>query len=419
VNRFTVSLPPPHRPFGIKALNFVGRGIRRVGIDWPSLDEDNLLREAVKRAGSEDFGDEDFREGLRVLLDSVEREAELSPLGRLSCRETLVRYLENRLRLTEYRSRHPELEAETIKRPVFIVGLPRTGTTLLFNLLSQDPANRAPRSWEVEWPVPPPREETYVTDPRIADAEKLFANLDRLIPTLPAIHEFGAELPQECVPINAHAMLSVQFHVTFHVPTYQAWLDQQSLLRSYEFHEKYLQHLQSRYMLDRWALKSPAHLPGIDALLRVYPDALIIHTHRDPANVMPSLASLTYAFRSMSSDVVDPMRIGRNVMDVWSLYLRRAVDARRLHCDKPEQFFDAHFEETLRDPVGLIERAYDHFGLPFDDETRRRMLAFFSANPRGSRGAHRYVREDFGLELGEIRERFSEYCREFDVPLSA
>ena len=390
-----------------------------MGANWPSLDEADLLRTAMKRAGFSDFGGEEFREGLRVLLDSVEREAELSTLGRLSCRETLIRYLENRLRLTAYRAEHPELESESIERPVFIVGLPRTGTTLLFNLLSQDTANREPRSWEVEWPVPPPERATYHSDPRIGDAEKLFGNLDRLIPTLPAMHEFGAELPQECVPINAHELLSVQFHVTFHVPSYQAWLDEQSLVQSYRFHKKFLQHLQSKYMLDRWALKSPAHLPGIDELLQVYPDALIIHTHRDPANVMPSLASLMYAFRSMNSDTVYPMRIGRNVMDIWSLYLQRAVDARRLHADKPTQFFDAHFEETLRDPVSLLERAYDHFGLPFTDDTRSRMSAFLEANPRGSRGVHRYTREDFGLQLGEIRERFSEYCDAFDVPLSA
>ncbi len=414
-----MALPPPHRPLSIKALNLIGRGFRDFGFDWPSLDERSLLEAARRRAGSDDFGGDEFREGLRVLLGSIEREADLTTLGRLSCRETLLRYLENRLRLAEYRAHHPEVAQQSIERPVFIVGLPRTGTTLLFNLLAQDPCNRAPLSWEVEWPVPPPEPDTYQTDPRIRDAEKLFANLDRLIPTLPAIHEFGAELPQECVPINAHEMLSVQFNVTFHAPTYQRWLDQQDMVRSYRFHEKFLQHLQSRYMKERWALKSPAHLPALDALLQVYPDALIIHTHRDPAEVMPSLASLHYAFRSMTSDSVDPARVGRNVMDIWSLYLSRAVEARRRHRDKPGQFFDAHFHDTLTDPVGLLRRAYDHFGLDFTDETGRRMAAFLAANPRGSRGLHRYAREDFGLQLGEIRERFSGYCAEFDVPPSS
>lgn len=414
-----MSLPPPYRPFPIKALNLFGGGLRSIGLTWPSLDEKSLLDAAVRRAGSSDFGGERFLEGMRVLLESVEREAELSTLGRVSCRETLIRYLENRLRLTEYRKRNPEVAEQKVERPIFIVGLPRTGTTLLFNLLAQDPANRAPLSWEVEWPVPPPQPGTYETDPRIQDAEKLFGNLDKLIPTLPAIHEFGARLPQECVPINAHEMLSVQFHITFHVPSYQAWLNDQNMVRSYEFHRKFLQHLQSKYKKERWALKSPAHLPAIDELLQVYPDALIIHTHRDPANVMPSLASLNYAFRGMNSNALDPMRIGRNVIDTWSVGLHKAVEARRKHRDKPNQFFDAHFEDTLEDPVDLLRRAYAHFGLELSEKSRERMSAFLAANPRGSRGVHRYVREDFGLDLGEIRERFSDYVDEFDVHLAA
>jgi hypothetical protein len=413
-----MSLPAAHRPFGIKTLNTTGAALRRLGWNQPSLQPQNLIDTAIRRAGSSDFGGDEFREGLEVFLESVEREAELSTLGRISCRETLLRYLTNRLRLQEYRTAHPEVADEVIERPIFIVGLPRTGTTILFNLLSQDPGNRPPLSWEVEWPVPPPEPETYDSDPRIKEAEKLFSNLDRVIPTLPAIHEFGALLPQECVPINAHELLSVQFHITFHVPSYQAWLEQQSMLRSYELHKKFLQHLQSKYKKDRWVLKSPAHLPAIDELLEVYPDALIIHTHRDPAQVMPSLSSLHYAFRCMNSDSVDPARIGRNVMDVWSLYLQRAVEARRRHRDKPGQFFDAHFEDTLDDPVDLLRRAYAHFGLDFTDVVRDRMAAFLAANPRGSRGAHQYSREDFDLDLGEIRERFSEYCSEFDVSLS-
>ncbi|MGB5191553.1 MAG: sulfotransferase [Polyangiales bacterium] len=413
-----MSLPPPHRPFAIKALNLVGGGLGRLGLALPSLDEQSLLDAAIVRAGSSDFGGDDFLEGMRVLLDSVEREANLSTLGRVSCRETLLRYLENRLRLTEYRTQHPEVAEQAIERPLFIVGLPRTGTTLLFNLLSQDSDNRVPLSWEVEWPVPPPEPETYETDPRIKDAEKLFGNLDRLIPTLPAIHEFGAQLPQECVPINAHEFLSMQFHITFHVPSYQAWLNEQNMVRSYEFHRKFLQHLQSKYRKKRWALKSPAHLPAIDELLEVYPDALIIHTHRDPGNVMPSLASLHYAFRGMNSDSVNPARIGRNVMDAWSIHLQRAVEARRRHRDKPEQFFDAHFEDTLADPVDLLRRAYEHFGLELSDVARDRMSAFLAANPRGSRGVHRYASEDFGLEIDDIRRRFADYVDEFGVALS-
>ena len=387
-------------------------------LKWPSLDEKNLIRTAIRRAGSDDFGGESFREGMSVLLDSLEREAALTTLGRLSCRETLLGYLENRLRLQQYRLAHPELEREVIERPVFIVGLPRTGTTILFNLISQDPRNRPPMSWEVHWPVPPPEPATYDSDPRIQDAVKLFGNLDRLLPTLPAMHEFGALLPQECVPIRAHEFLSVQFQSTFNVPSYQAWLEQQDVLPAYAFHKRFLQHLQSRHMKDRWVLKSPAHLAAIDEILETYPDALIIHTHRDPANVVPSLASLLYTFRSMNSDSLDPKRIGQQVMDMWTLALERATAARRRHRDKPAQFFDAYFEDTLADPVDVLRRAYEHFGLDFTDETRDQMATFLAENPRGSRGVHSYMREDFDLDLDEIRERFSEYCIEFDVPLS-
>lgn len=388
-------------------------------LDWPSLEPDDLMRTAIRRAGSSDFGDDGFREGMAVLLDSLEREADLTTLGRLSCRETLIGYLENRLRLEAYRKEHPELDRQEIERPVFIVGLPRTGTTILFNLISQDVRNRPPMSWEVQWPVPPPEPETYHDDPRIADAIKLFGNLDRLLPTLPAIHEFGALLPQECVPIRAHEFLSVQFQSTFNVPSYQAWFEQQDLLPAYAFHKRFLQHLQSKYMKDRWVLKSPAHLAAIDEILETYPDAHIIHTHRDPAKVVPSLASLLYTFRSMNSDSLDPQRIGRQVLDMWTLSLNRATDARRRHRDKPSQFFDAFFEDTLADPVDLLRRAYERFGLPFTRDTRDAMAAFLAANPRGSRGVHKYVRQDFGLDLDEIRERFSDYCGEFDVPISA
>ena len=412
-------LPQPHRPFGIRALNRVGSTLDALGMKWPSLDEENLIRTAIRRAGSDDFGGDGFREGMSVLLDSLEREADLTTFGRLSCRETLLGYLENRLRLQEYRVAHPELEREVIERPVFIVGLPRTGTTILFNLISQDTHNRPPLSWEVQRPVPPPEPATYDSDPRIRDADEVFRNLDRVLPTLPAIHEFGASFPQECVPIRAHEFLSVQFQSTFNVPTYQAWLERQDVLPAYAFHKRFLQHLQSKYMKDRWVLKSPAHLAAIDEILQTYPDAQIIHTHRDPAKVVPSLASLLYTFRSMNSDSLDPKRIGRQVMDMWTLALQRATEARRRHRDKPTQFFDAYFEDTLADPVDLLRRAYDRFGLDFTDETRDRMARFLAANPRGSRGVHRYVLEDFDLDLGEIRERFSDYCTEFGVPLSA
>lgn len=411
-------VPPPHRPASIRAINASGGALAKLGWKLPSLDPERLERAAIRQAGFGDFGGTGYRAGLSRLVDSLENEAALTTLGRVSLRASIAGYLLNRLNLERHRQENPALTRAGIERPLFIVGLPRTGTTILFNLLAQDPRNRAPMTWEVNWPHPPPTEADFQSDPRIRDAEKLFGNYERIVPWLPAIHEFGARLPQECVPIFAHEFLSIQWHSTTNVPSYQAWFESQDLTPAYDFHKRFLQHLQSRYMKERWVLKSPAHLPAIDALLQTYPDACIIHTHRDPAAVMPSLASLYYATRSANSDALDPQRIGAQVMDVWSLAVQRAVDARRRHEDKPGQFFDAAFEQTQRDPISVVRRAYAHFGIEWSAEVEEPMRRFLADNPRGSRGVHRYLREDFGLSLDEIRSRFADYCKTFDIPLS-
>ncbi|MFZ1863756.1 MAG: sulfotransferase [Polyangiales bacterium] len=410
-------VPDAYRPPSIRLINALGAAARGMGRPLPSLAPENMKRAAMKKTGLSDFGGEAFWEGCRVLVDSLERDPGLTTIGRLGARETIVGYLVNRLQIEQHRQQHPEIARAPVERPVFIVGMPRTGTTLLFNLLWQDPVNRAPMTWEVHIPHPPPQRETFETDPRIAEVEKQFANFERLVPWLPAIHEFGARLPQECVPLCAHEFLSVQWTSTFDVPEYQAWLDGQDVRPAYKYHKRFLQHLQSEHAGQRWVLKSPEHLPNIDTLLEVYPDARIIHTHRDPARVMPSLASLTHALRSLNTDTLNPARIGRQTIDLWSRNLERAVAARRKHADKPAQFFDAPFEETLKDPVDLLRRAYAHFEMELSEDAESRMRVFLAAKPRGSRGKHRYVRQDFELSLEEIRERFADYCDAFDVPL--
>ena len=171
-------------------------------------------------------------------------------------------------------------------------------------------------------------------------------------------------------------------------------------------------------MKDRWVLKSPFHLAAIDHLFEVYPDARIIHTHRDPAQAVPSTASMIHTLRAVCSDSLEPATIGRQVMDIWTLALQRATESRRRHKDKEDQFFDAHFDDTLKDPVALLRHAYKRFEIPYTEETRARMTAFLSDNPRGNRGAHNYALKDFGIELGQICERFDDYCRMFDVPLA-
>ena len=409
--------PEPHRPLAVRAINGAGAALRKLGIPLLPLEEEPLLRAARAETGLDDFGGEQFREGLRRLLESLNAEAQLNVLGRFGARTTLLSNLGNRLRLRDHRKKHPEVADQAIRKPLFILGLPRTGTTVLFNLLALDPTTRAPLAWEVENPCPPPRAETYRSDPRIAKMEKQFANLSRMAPNLDAIHEFGAELPQECVAITGHECMSVQFHIIFNVARYQEWLDRQSAVPALQFHRRFLQHLQSEYAGERWVLKTPGHLAVIDDLLEVYPDACIIHTHRDPVDVMPSLASLSYTLRGISTDVLDPHFVGRQQADLWASHLQRALRARHRTQDRAAQFLDVRFDDVVEDPIAVVERIHARFEIPLHDETRRRMQAYVAANPRGKHGEHRYSHEDFGLDRAALAPRFSEYCERFGLTL--
>jgi hypothetical protein len=288
----------PHRPFGVNVINLFGRAANMLGMHPAALDEEILLERAIKKAGSSDFGGDDFREGLRRFLASAEREAKLTLLGRLMVQSYVTDNLANRLRLVDWRKRHPEIENEEITAPLFIIGLPRTGTTILHALLEQDPANRSPLFWEVQFPVPPATPDTWHDDPRIAKHQKILNQLFKLVPGFAAMHPMGATMPQECVAVFTMCFMSEQLQVQFDVPSYQAWLDEQDMHSTYEFHKRFLQHAQSGGIRGgRWVLKSPAHVHLIDTLLDVFPDARIVHTHRDPIKVCASVASLTAALR--------------------------------------------------------------------------------------------------------------------------
>ena len=384
---------------------------------WPSLDPDDIVRAAARAAKSDQFGDESFLEALPVLVDAIEREANLSWLGRVMCRQSLLGFLQNRFSVYGHRAAHPEIAGVPIERPLFIMGFPRTGTTILHNLLAQDPANRVPLGWEVQFPHPPPRSETFGTDPRIKKARTFFGHMDTMAPSLASIHEVGAELPQECMPILGQTMLGPQLNFVFNVPSFQRWVDAQSHAPAYTYHRHFLEHLQSEHAKDRWVLKSPVHLRTLDALLTEYPDARIIFTHRDPAKTVPSLASLMYVIRGLASDSVDPRALGQQQLHWWADSLDEAMAARDVHRDKADQFMDIQFEEVVADPVAALGRAYERFDIPWSNDIDGCMRAFLADNPRGKHGTHHYEIEDFGMTLDQIRERFEGYCTAYEIPL--
>ncbi|SMB27551.1 conserved protein of unknown function [Sterolibacterium denitrificans] len=412
------ALDQPYRSASIRFINAAGHFLERCNLPPARLTKQALLAKAIKRAGCRDFGDSGFHQGLDRLLESLEHEAELTPLGRLMAQEEIVGRLTSRLRLIDWRKRHPRVADEEIRQPLFILGLPRTGTTILHALLDVDPANRSPLFWELEHPVPPATPERWTSDPRIRKVERSLAHFEKLCPGIQAVHVMEARLQQECVAILAMDMRAEQFYTLYNVPSYAKWLLDEPKTFSLQFHRQTLQHLQSGGVAgERWLLKSPGHLHLIRNLLAVYPDANIIHTHRDPVTVCTSISSLTAMLRGVGSDAIDLRQIGRQQVEIWSEMLARAVAQRRQLADEGRggQCFDLHMKEIVADPLAAVERIYAHFGYELKPSVKAAMAQFMRDNPRDKHGTHSYRPEDFGIDRQRDGARFREYCEYFGV----
>jgi hypothetical protein len=410
------SLPAPFRPLPIRALNALGRSLEWRGRALFDLDPESLLARARKATGLTDFGDPSFRSGYLRLLRSLEEDAKLSAFGRFFARRQIHELLVHRLELSAYRRQHPEVARQRIERPIFVIGLPRTGTSLLHGLLACDPAHRAPLSWEVDSPCPAPESASYETDPRIEAAEKRFEQVRRLAPGFQTVHPIGARLPQECIVLTASEFMSLRFEMCFDVSGYQQWMLEQDMRPAYRHHQRFLQHLQSRHARERWVLKSPGHLGPIDALFDVYPDALLIQTHRDPLRVIPSVASLELHMRRVASDRIDTTELGRQQRFVWKRLFEQGMAARDRMPERANQFIDLQFRDLVADPIGCVRRIYTHFGLELRAEAETRMRAYLAQHPRDEHGVHRYSLAQFGLDEGELRRDFEGYCERFDLP---
>jgi hypothetical protein len=399
----------------VRGLNVGGRTLRRLGVDTPALDAEALHRAAYRRAGSTRYGSWDFAEPLERLLKAYRDEAKLTTLGRITVREYLVSLLDNLLRMEAERAANPSIEQQRITAPVFIIGLPRTGTTHLHGLISEDPDNRAPLTWEVMYPAAS-RAAADVARAR-AQTDARLAWADRLAPEFMRIHPLAADLPQECIAITAQVFMSIQFHTTHAVASYQDWFEDAPQTLGFDFHRRFLQHLQAKSLGRRWVLKAPGHLFALAGLLERYPDARIIHTHRDPLRVMASMASHATVLRRAFSDSADPNAIAADWADRWARALERFLAVR----DRapPGQFLDVAFESIERDPLGTVERVYDFLGWPLTSVARTKMASFLAANPKNKHGVHSYTLEQFGLSRAAEAARFRSYCDRFQIPVRA
>ncbi len=378
----------------------------------PPLEPDALMAAAVEQTALSDFGDDAFREPLAVLCECIPREAGLNAVGRVTAPSSLVGMLANRLRLEDLIRRHPEIEHLPVARPIVIVGLPRTGTTHLHNLLSADPQLRSLPYWESLEPVPP-QIPPPDPDPRLARAAAATGLTDVAMPHFKAMHEMTPEHVHEEIQLLALAMSTMLLETMWKVPTYRAWYRETDQTPAYRYLRRVLQALQWLRGGDRWVLKSPQHAEQFRALMAVFPDATVVNTHRDPVTVTASLATMTAYSARLHADRPDPAAIGAYWAErIEDLLLANVRDRELLPADRS---MDLRFDDFMADDTGSVERIYALAGQPLPDASRAAMQAYQDSHPRGRFGKVRYSLADVGLDRAERERALAPYKERFDV----
>jgi hypothetical protein len=382
-----------------------------------ALDADQLIELASSSTGLDDFGEHTWQEGLGRLVDALREESALNELGVQIAAGEIIQYLQNRLCVLDWHRREPQMASVDVRPPIVIVGQGRTGTTILHELLAEDPLTRAPLTWEVDQPCPPPETATYETDPRINEVQTLLDGSELLIPGFKAMHPMGARLPQECVRITGGDFRSVIFPTQYRMPTYGRWLLYEAdMAPAYRWHRTFLQLLQSHHPASRWVLKSPGHVWCLEALLAEYPDAFLVQTHRDPLQIIASLGSLVPTLRQLASDDTSVPEAAAEFADYVLDGLDRSVTARENGTVSNDRVVDVQFRSFMQDPFTVIRTIYECLDLEFADSAEQRMRAFLAENPRDKHGTHSYAFSDTQLDEGELRARAERYQSYFDVP---
>jgi hypothetical protein len=402
----------PNQPVYVKLINRIGEQLRTAGYNKPDLNADLLIKQAKKKTGLRDFGDESFRDGLQILTAELNDQAQLSQIGQIAAYFNLLDYLCVRLQLTAFRGGRPQVARQIIKRPLFITGLPRTGTTILYELIAQDPSFRSPASWEVTKPIPPPKEKSYASDKRIRSVDRQLVLAEKLSPGFRAIHAIGAKLPQECVYILASHFISEQFGYMYNIPKYRNWALNQDMTASYRWHANFLQHLQVDFGAEHWVLKAPAHLAYLKYLVAQYPDAMIVWTHRRPLDAITSFSSLVCTLQSGFSNVINPLAIGKHEVQHFSKIVSKGMLDRSALGHR--QIFDVNYSALCSDPISVIASLYDHFDMQLSNEAESRMRKYLIQRPKDLYGEHKYSPDDFGLDEMREKELYSSYLSCFD-----
>jgi hypothetical protein len=370
-----------------------------------------LMEQASEAAGLTDFGPGDFREGLDRLLESLELDADLADSAIEHVVGPLRERLRNRLQVEAWYKDHPEIEGLTIRGPVDVNGLPRSGTTALINMMSLDPQFRCLRGWEQAQPCPPP-----ILADEEQDARRLAAieNNKRIPAELKAMHLYDADAAMEDTDLLGMAFHGQQGH--FPVWRYHTWWRSQAdMSDTYQYHRRVVTLLQSRRPPNLWLFKSPHHNFHLEAIAAAYPDAKFIMNHRDPAKAIPSWVSLTSTLHPPAAGERDLKRVGRELCEHLRVGVENGMSARQRIGE--DRFLDVHHRDLLADPFGAIARVYDFLGLELTPSFQASLERWHKENHAGAHGKHHYTAEQFGLSKAQIRKDYQKYIERFDVQI--
>lgn len=403
----------PFRPLPIALFNRVGKVAERLGL-LGELNVEKLIANARRKTGLQDFGDEGFREPLTVLVNAINREAQLTPLGKLIQKNRLESALAVRLRAEALCRQHPDILALPLGKIIVIAGLQRTGTTTLHRLLAADPDMRALVAWEALNPLPLPQEQPGQPTARIAQARMAEKGLAYLAPQFFAIHPVEHAAPEEDVLLLDIAFMSQSPEATLHVPSYAAWLEQQDHTPAYEYLRKLLKILQWQRAGKNWVLKTPHHMEYLDVLLKVFPEACIVQTHRDPQKTTGSFCSMVAHGRGVFSDQVDATEVARHWVRKVHRLMRRSMEVRAQQGE--ERFIDVSYYDLLKNPLAEVERIYRFAGIPFDENVARHAQDTSERNVQHRYGQHRYQLADFDLTEDDIEKTYDFYRQRYGIP---
>lgn len=408
---------PPQRPGWLQAFNDEAAEMNLSSLI--PLDAEELIQTAMAETGFDDFGSDEWREPYEILIKSINEEAELHAFGRLMTRNEILIWLKALLGIQAAFKEYPEIADEVIDRPVFIAGLSRSGTSILFELLAQDAQFGSPRHWEMMFPYPPPEAATYETDPRIEKAQHLVTQFNRVAPTIKTMHEMDARLPNECIIGQAASFISEYIPFLFQVPTYINHIyGQGNWPYSYGLYKKMLQLLQFKNPRKHWLLKAPSHLNFLPVLFQVFPDARVLITHRDPIYAQASVTNLAGTFFWMRSNKPLDVKAFEGLLspEMMAMNLERTIDWLEDGAIPKSQVSHSLYADLISDPQTALAKVYARIGLDFSDQARAKMQAYLDAKPKAKFGKHKYSIGE-AEEIAKKREYFKRYQDYYGVPV--